>query len=82
MVEGSLVLEITLYFLQVQLEFLFSLFKVLLFLLDIGLFAMNYFLESAHWMEEFMAQSNHLLAVLAPKVHKNMDVWLILKLLH
>jgi hypothetical protein len=48
MVEGSLVLEITLYFLQVQLEFLFSLFKVLLFLLDIGLFAMNYFLESAH----------------------------------
>jgi len=86
MLEGRLVLELAFDFLKIHLKLFLGQFKVLFLLLDISLLTMDYFLEAAHRVQELLAQSHHLLAVLAPKVLENLGVlhlhvWLVLKLL-
>ena len=62
-----LTLKLPLNLFQVGFELLFSRLKVLLLLLDIGLFTMDNFLQAAHRMKELLAQIDKRLAILPPE---------------
>jgi len=67
-----LVLQMLLHLFQVYFEFLLRRFEILFLELHVGLLPMDYFLQSAHRVKELLAQVDHLLAILAPKVFKDL----------
>ena len=62
-----LTLKLPLNLFQVGFELLLCRLKVLLLLLDVGLFAMDDFLQTAHRVEELLAEIDERLAILPPE---------------